>query len=74
MIEDCSYLFCYTSSSEVLNDVDETEISLFSERWFISEWEFVVEDIIAIVKQIINESDLNCKCINDVDTKKMLHY
>ena len=61
-------------SSEVLNNVDETEIFLFSERWSVSEWEFVVEDMIAIVKQITDESDSNCKCTNNVDAKKMLHY
>ena len=74
LIEDCSCLFCCTLSFEVLNDVDETEIFLFLEKWFVSKWEFVIEDMIAIIKWVADESDLNCKCINNVDVKKMLYY
>ena len=73
-IENHSCLFYYMSFFEVLNDVNEIEIFLFSERWFVFKWEFVIENMIAIIKWIINESDSNCKCINNVDAKMMLHY
>ena len=74
LIKDCCYSFCCILSSEVLNDVDKTEIFLFSERWSVSEWKFVIENMIVIVKQIVDESNSNCKCINNVNTKMIFYY
>ena len=74
LIEDCSCSFCYILSFKILNNVDKTEIFLFSERWFVSEWEFIVKNMIAIVKWVADKNDLNCKCINDINIKKMLYY
>ena len=74
LIEDCSCLFCYILSFKVLNNINEIKISLFLKRQSVLEWEFIVKDIIAIIKWIVNESNLNCKYTNNINAKKMFYY
>ena len=74
LMKNHSWLFCCTLFFEVLNDINETEIFLSLKRWFVSEWEFIIKNMIAIIKQIIDESDSNCKYTNNINIKKMLYY